>query len=75
MGDVSYKKLWKLLIDRDMKKKDLMAVANISATSAAKLSKGENIQTDVLVKICRALDCGFADIMEINFDEALNDGE
>ena len=75
MGDVSYKKLWKLLIDRDMKKKDLMAVANISATSAAKLSKGANIQTDVLVKICRALDCDFADIMEINSDEALNDGE
>ena len=65
MGDVSYKKLWKLLIDKDMLKKDLMAVANISATSAAKLSKGENIQTDVLVKICRALDCDFADIMEI----------
>lgn len=75
MGNVSYKKLWKLLIDRDMKKKDLMAVANISATSVAKLSKGANIQTDVLVKICRALDCDFADIMEINFDEALNDGE
>ena len=66
MGDVSYKKLWKILIDRDMKKKDLMAVANISATSVAKLSKGENIQTDVLVKICQALKCDFADIMEIN---------
>lgn len=69
MGNVSYKKLWKLLIDRDMKKKDLMAVANISATSVAKLTKGENIQTDVLVKICRALQCDFADIMEINSDE------
>lgn len=69
MGNVSYKKLWKLLIDRDMKKKDLMAEANISATSVAKLTKGENIQTDVLVKICRALQCDFADIMEINSDE------
>lgn len=61
----SYKKLWKLLIDKDMKKKDLMAIANISATSVAKLTKGENIQTDVLVKICKALQCDFADIMEI----------
>ncbi len=68
MGDVSYKKLWKLLIDKDMLKKDLMATANISSTSAAKLSKGENIQTDVLVRICRALDCDFADIMEMNID-------
>jgi len=65
MGDVSYKKLWKLLIDKDMKKKNLMALANISATSAAKLSKGENIQTDVLVRVCRALQCDFCDIMEI----------
>jgi len=69
MGDVSYKKLWKILIDRDMRKKDLMAVANISATSAAKLSKGENLQTDVLVKVCRALQCDFADIMEIVSNE------
>jgi len=65
MGDVSYKKLWKLLVDKDMKKKDLMAIAKISATSAAKLTKDENIQTDVLVKICQALECDFADIMEI----------
>jgi len=48
-----------------MRKKDLMEAANISATSVAKLSKGENIQTDVLVKICKALQCDFADIMEI----------
>ena len=66
MSDVSYKKLWKLLIDKDMKKKDLMALANISATSATKLSKGANIQTDVLVRVCRALQCDFGDIMEIN---------
>ena len=66
MGDVNYKKLWKILIDKDMLKKDLMVAANISATSATKLSKGENIQTDVLVKIYRALQCDFADIMEIN---------
>jgi DNA-binding Xre family transcriptional regulator len=70
MGDVSYKKLWKLLIDKDMKKKDLMAVANISATSVAKLTKGENIQTDVLVKICKALQCSMADIMEISNNDS-----
>lgn len=69
MGNVSYKKMWKLLIDRDMKKKDLMVAANISATFVAKLTKGENIQTDVLVKICRALQCDFTDIMEINSDQ------
>jgi DNA-binding Xre family transcriptional regulator len=66
MGEVSYKKLWKLLIDKDMKKKDLMATANISATSVAKLTKGENIQTDILVKICKALQCDMVDIMEIS---------
>jgi len=65
MGDVSYKKLWKLLIDRDMKKKDLMKAAGISATSMAKITRGENVQTAILVKICRALSCDFIDIMEI----------
>lgn len=63
---VSYKKLWKLLIDKDMKKKDLISAAQISATSVAKLTRGENIQTDILVKICYALSCDFSDIMEIS---------
>ena len=62
---VSYKKLWKLLIDRDMKKKDLCAVAGISHASMAKLGKNENITTDVLVKICTALQCDISDIMEL----------
>ena len=62
---VSYKKLWKLLIDRDMKKRDLCELAGISSASVAKLTKGENLQTDVLVKICSALSCGIEDIMEI----------
>lgn len=66
MGDVSYKKLWKILIDRDMKKKDLMRAAGISATSMAKITRGENIQTAILVRICRVLNCDFVDIMEIN---------
>lgn len=62
---VSYKKLWKLLIDKDLKKRDLCRMAGISSASVAKLTKGENVQTDVLVKICAALNCGVEDIMEI----------
>lgn len=66
----SYKKLWKLLIDRDMKKRELCEKANVSATSLAKLAKSENVNTDILVKICRALDCDISDIMEIIPDDA-----
>jgi len=66
---VSYKKLWKLLIDRDMKKKDLRKVAGISTSSMAKLGKNENVTTDVLVKICKALKCDISDIMEIEQDD------
>lgn len=62
---VSYKKLWKLLIDRDMKKKDLCDLAGISHASVAKLGKNENVTTDVLIKICSALHCDIGDIMEI----------
>lgn len=62
---VSYKKLWKLLIDKNLKKRDLCYMAGISSASVAKLTKGENVQTDVLVKICTALSCGIEDIMEI----------
>ena len=61
---VSYKKLWKLLIDKGMNKKDLIAVSGISTASMSKLVKGQNIQTDVLCKICRALNCDFSEIME-----------
>lgn len=63
---VSYKKLWKLLIDRDMKKKDLCQAAGISHASIAKLGKNENVTTDVLVKICTALNCDISDIVEID---------
>ena len=62
---VSYKKLWKILIDRDMKKKDLCVAAGISHSSMAKLGKNENVTTDVLVKICVALQCDIGDIMEL----------
>jgi putative transcriptional regulator len=63
--EVSYKKLWKLLIDRDMKKQDLCKKAGVSTSSLAKLGRGENVNTAILVKICRALDCNVEDIMEI----------
>jgi len=62
---VSYKKLWKLLIDKDMKKKDLCAKAGISSASVTKMGKNGHVTTEVLVKICTALDCGIDDIMEI----------
>ena len=61
----SYKKLWKLLIDRDMMKKDLAQKANISSASIAKLGRNENVNTDIILKICTALECDFSDIMEI----------
>lgn len=66
---VSYKKLWKLLIDRDMKKKDLRAATGISTASMAKLAKNENVTTDVLARVCKALNCNIADIMEMVPDD------
>lgn len=60
----SYKKLWKLLIDRDLKKKDLQKLAGISNYTVSKLNRGDNVTTDILGKICKALDCGVDDIME-----------
>lgn len=62
---VSYKKLWKLLIDKDMMKKDLAEKAEISTFTISKMSKGESVTTDTLVKICTALGCAIEDIMEI----------
>jgi len=61
----SYKKLWKLLIDRDLLKRDLCRMANISSASMAKLGKGENVNTDILIRICKALDVDISDIMEV----------
>ena len=66
---VSYKKLWKLLIDKDMKKKDLASAAGISTYTISKMGKGENITTEVLGKICGALNCSLDDIMEFIPDE------
>ena len=62
---VSYKKLWKVLIDKDMNKTDLRTKASLSTGTLAKLGKNENVSTDVLVRICRALNCDIGDIMEV----------
>lgn len=61
---MSYNKLWKLLIDKQMKKSDLRKKAGISSSSLAKLTKNENVTTDILAKICRELNCDVSDIME-----------
>ncbi|MEW6065146.1 DNA-binding transcriptional regulator, XRE family [Desulforamulus putei DSM 12395] len=66
---VSYKKLWKLLIDRDMKKKDLLAAAGISQSSLSKMKKNENVNMDIVVKVCKALNCDICDIVEIVPDD------
>jgi DNA-binding Xre family transcriptional regulator len=66
---ISYKKLWKLLIDRDLKKKDLPNLAGISSASVTKLGKNENVNTETLEKICRALNCDISDVMEITEEE------
>lgn len=65
----SYKRLWKLLIDKDLKKKDLESLAGISHYTVGKLNKDENVTTDVLGKICKALNCNIEDIMEFVEDE------
>lgn len=70
----SYNRLFKLLIDKQMKKGDLCKVANISPSSLAKLRNGENVNTEILIKICHALQCDFSDIMEIALNNK-NHGE
>lgn len=66
---VSYKRLWKLLIDRDLKKKDLVQLADISGYTINRLTKNENVNTETLVKTCNALNCSIEDIMEITRNE------
>ena len=63
---ISYKKLWKLLIDKDLKKKDLPSLVGISSASVTKLGKNENVNTEILEKICKALNCDISDIMEMD---------
>jgi DNA-binding Xre family transcriptional regulator len=62
---ISYKKLWKLLIDRDMKKKDLIAISGVSQSAVTKMGKNKNVNTEVLVRICLALNCDIGDVVEI----------
>ena len=62
---VSYIKLWKLLLDKNMKKTDLIPAANISTTTLARLSKNETVRMDVMTRICKALNCDIGDIMEV----------
>ena len=62
---VSYKKLWKLLIDKDMKKQDLQKAAGVSWSVVTKLSKGETVSMDVIIKICKVLECDIGEIMEL----------
>lgn len=66
---VSYKKLWKLLIDRDMKKKELAERAGISSASITKMGKNGHVSTELLLKICTALECNIEDVMEITQDK------
>ena len=66
---ISYKKMWKMLIDKDMKKKDLQRAAGISSATVTKLGKNENVNTEILQKICIALECDISDIMEILLDK------
>ena len=69
---VSYKKLWKLLIDRDMKKKELCEKAGISSASVTKMGRNGHVSTEILVRICTALDCRIEDIMEVVTDREGN---
>ena len=63
--EISYKKVWKMLIDKVWKKKDLQSAAGISWASVTKLSKGEPVSMDVLIKICTVLECNIGDIMDL----------
>lgn len=65
----NYNNLWKLLIDKKMNKQDLRKKTGISSASIAKLGKGENVSTDVLLRICKALNCDISDIMEFVPDD------
>jgi DNA-binding Xre family transcriptional regulator len=67
---ICYKKLWKMLIDKDMKKKDLQAISGVSWTSVTKLSKGEPVSMEVLMKVCNSLGCNIGDIIDFVSDES-----
>lgn len=72
--NVSYKKLWKLLIDKDMMKKDLQKEAGISWATLTKMSKGEVVSTEVLMKVCKVLHCDVGDVVEF-IDDGVSESE
>lgn len=72
-GQVDYKKLWKLLIDKEMKKTDLIPLAGISTNILAKMNKGEFVSMESIQKVCKALDCDVGDICVINKREMCED--
>ena len=71
---ISYKKLWKLLIDKDMKKRDLRIAADLSTSTLSKLTHCENVNTAVLLRICEALQCDISDIMEVVPETGVGEG-
>jgi len=66
---ISYNKLWKLLIDKNMKKKDLQRLSGVSSATISKLGRNENMNTEILQKICAALECDISDIMEMKTED------
>ncbi|HHX72084.1 MAG TPA: helix-turn-helix transcriptional regulator [Clostridiales bacterium] len=72
---ISYNKLWHLMLDKKMNKADLKRATGISTASIAKLGRGENVTTDILVKICKALNCELNDIMELSREDEDAQGE
>jgi len=70
MGHISYKKLWILLINKDMIKKDLREGAGLSPASMAKLAKNRNVNTDILIKVCAFLKCNISDICDVVLEES-----
>jgi DNA-binding Xre family transcriptional regulator len=60
----SYKKLWHLLIEHDMTRQELRRAAGVSSSTIAKIARNENVNTDIILKICEVLGCNFADIMD-----------
>jgi putative transcriptional regulator len=70
---ISYNKLWKLLIDKNMKKKDLQRLSGVSSATITKLGRNENVNTEILQKICAVLNCDICDVMEFTPDNKMED--
>ncbi len=73
MMAIRYNKLWKLLIDKNMKKKDLQRLSGVSSATITKLGRNENVNTEILQKICTALTCDICDVMEFTIDNRTED--